>query len=111
MAKVQVVILYGGASVEHEVSCRSAKYIFENLDRKNAWKEADDTKNNEIKIVAKREKDVAGTHTVKYFSNEDILELKHSAKSRQGFALGAVLAAEWVQNKKGFFEMKDMLDF
>lgn len=90
---------------------KTAEIILENLERKTSWKEREKTTKEELKIVAKREQNVAGTHIVKYFSDEDILELKHTAKSRKGFALGAVIAAEWVKDKKGFFEMKDMLNF
>ncbi|MBV1887809.1 MAG: 4-hydroxy-tetrahydrodipicolinate reductase [Urechidicola sp.] len=70
----------------------------------------DVTKNeNEIPIVAKRIDDVPGTHTVSYTSSIDTIDLKHIAHNRQGFALGAVVAAEWLVNKKGVFSMKDVL--
>lgn len=60
-------------------------------------------------IDAIREEDVKGTHIVSYDSEVDRIELKHEAKSRRGFALGAVLAAEWLLDKKGLFTMEDML--
>jgi 4-hydroxy-tetrahydrodipicolinate reductase len=62
-----------------------------------------------VKITAKREDDVPGTHTVTYNSAIDAIEIKHTAHNREGFALGAVLAAEWIKEKKGVFSMKDVL--
>ena len=63
-----------------------------------------------IPIVAKRIPDVPGTHTVWYDSEVDTIEIKHTAHSRKGFALGAVIAAEWIIGKKGVFSMKDVLN-
>lgn len=65
---------------------------------------------DQIHIEAKRIADVPGTHSVYYRSSVDEIEIKHTAFSRQGFALGAVVAAEWIQNKKGIFSMKDVLN-
>ncbi|WP_309608031.1 4-hydroxy-tetrahydrodipicolinate reductase [Flavobacterium sp.] len=65
---------------------------------------------NEIKIDAKRIENVPGTHSIFYDSNVDQIEIKHTAYNREGFALGAVIAAEWIQNKKGVFTMKDVLN-
>jgi 4-hydroxy-tetrahydrodipicolinate reductase len=62
-----------------------------------------------VPIKAFREEDVFGVHSVFYESNEDIIEIKHTAKSREGFAKGAVFAAEWLIGKKGIFTMSDML--
>ncbi|MGB0885701.1 MAG: 4-hydroxy-tetrahydrodipicolinate reductase [Chitinophagales bacterium] len=90
---------------------KTAEGILKNLERKTTWKEAEEVSENEIQIHAKREKGVAGTHAVHYFSEEDSIELKHTAHSRKGFALGAVLAAEWVLGKKGIFGMENMLAF
>lgn len=67
-------------------------------------------KENEIHIDAKRIENVPGTHSVFYDSEVDQIEIKHTAHSREGFALGAVIAAEWLQNKKGVFTMKDVLN-
>lgn len=64
---------------------------------------------SDLLIVAKREPNVPGTHTVRYESDVDFIEIKHEAKSRRGFAEGAVLAARWMVGKKGVFEMKDLL--
>ena len=65
--------------------------------------------NNEIPIVAKRIDKVPGTHTITYDSIVDEIEIKHTAKNRDGFALGAIIAAEWLQHKKGVYTMKDVL--
>lgn len=65
---------------------------------------------NEIHIEAKRIENIPGTHSVFYDSEVDQIEIKHTAHSREGFALGAVIAAEWLQNKKGVFTMKDVLN-
>jgi len=62
-----------------------------------------------IPIHAKRIEDVPGTHVVSYDSEIDTIEIKHTAKSREGFALGAVVAAEYLQNKTGIYSMKDVL--
>lgn len=63
-----------------------------------------------IPIVAKRIPDVPGTHSITYQSDIDTIEITHTAHSRKGFALGAVLAAEWIRDKKGVFSMKDVLN-
>ncbi len=70
----------------------------------------DTAQENEIYIDAKRIEDVPGTHSVFYKSAVDEIEIKHTAFSRQGFALGAVIAAEWILGKKGIFTMKDVLN-
>ena len=64
---------------------------------------------NEIHIEAKRIENVPGTHSIFYDSEVDQIEIKHTAHSREGFALGAVVAAEWLVGKKGVFNMKDVL--
>lgn len=64
---------------------------------------------NEIHIEAKRIENVPGTHSIFYDSEVDQIEIKHTAHSREGFALGAVVAAEWLVGKKGVFTMKDVL--
>ncbi len=90
---------------------KTADIIIKELDNINSWKEGQSAKGDELLIVAKREDGVPGTHSVIYSSEEDVIEIKHTAKSRRGFALGAVLAAEWVCKKKGFFGMEDLLGF
>ena len=66
-------------------------------------------KENEIQIEAKRIENVPGTHSIFYDSKVDQIEIKHTAHNREGFALGAVVAAEWLVGKKGVFSMKDVL--
>ncbi len=65
--------------------------------------------NDEIPIVAKRIPNVPGTHSIAYSSEVDTIDIKHTAHNRQGFALGAVIASEWLVDKKGVFTMKDVL--
>lgn len=67
-------------------------------------------KDSEIHIEAKRIQNIPGTHSVFYDSDVDQIEIKHTAHSREGFALGAVVAAEWLIGKKGVFTMKDVLN-
>ena len=94
---------------------KTAEVILPHLARKKNWQLADDSKNlhlyttQSLLIVARREPNVPGTHTVKYESPVDYIELKHEAKNRNGFAEGAILAARWLAGKKGVFEMKDLL--
>jgi 4-hydroxy-tetrahydrodipicolinate reductase len=85
-----------------------AKGVIENSTYTN-WT-LDEAKANEIHIEAKRIGDVPGTHTVTYDSAVDAIEIKHTAHNREGFALGAVIAAEWLVGKQGVFTMKDVLD-
>ncbi len=66
---------------------------------------------HELSIISKREPDVAGTHSVFYASAIDEIEIKHTAHSREGFATGAVMAAEWLQGRQGIWGMADMLGF
>ena len=73
-----------------------------------AWK-LDETIDKELGIFAIREDEVPGTHSVFYRSEVDEIEIKHTAFNRNGFALGAVIAAEWIVGKKGVFSMKDVL--
>ncbi|RNC84854.1 MAG: 4-hydroxy-tetrahydrodipicolinate reductase [Winogradskyella sp.] len=84
-----------------------ANDIISNSNYKN-W-ELDNGDTDTIKIHAKRIENVPGTHTVNYNSEVDTIEIKHTAHNRQGFALGAVIAAEWIADKKGVFSMKDVL--
>ena len=86
-----------------------AEGIIENS-TKNNWELGDKTSEENIPIVAKRIPEVPGTHTVWYDSEVDSIEIKHTAHSRKGFALGAVVAAEWIIGKKGVFTMKDVLN-
>jgi 4-hydroxy-tetrahydrodipicolinate reductase len=85
-----------------------AKGVIENSNYAN-WT-LDEAKTNEIHIEAKRIGEVPGTHTVTYNSIVDCIELKHTAHNREGFALGAVIAAEWLAGKKGIYSMKNVLN-
>lgn len=84
-----------------------AEQIIQNSSKKS-WK-LNRAEENEIPIYAKRIENVPGTHTVSYKSAIDSIEIKHTAHSREGFALGAVIAAEWLKDKKGVYSMKDVL--
>lgn len=86
-----------------------ANDIINNVERKNSWTKSSPNK-KEIQISSIREGNIPGTHTIIYDSNVDKLEIKHEAKNRKGFALGAIVAAEFIQNKKGIFGMKDLLN-
>ncbi len=85
--------------------------LLEHLEDKNGWKETHTPANNEIGITAERIAGVPGTHIVKFDSEVDEIEIKHTAHNRQGFALGAVLVAEWIINQKGTLSMKDFISF
>lgn len=85
-----------------------AEGIFKHNSKFDAWK-LDETKDNQLGIFAIREDEVPGTHSVFYRSEVDEIEIKHTAFNRNGFALGAVVAAEWIKDKTGNFEMKDVL--
>lgn len=93
-----------------------AEGIINSLDRKKKYigllegQEANITP-FDLQIVSKREPDVPGFHQITYESEIDTITLSHNAKNRMGFAQGAVLAAEWMKDKKGVFGMTDMLNF
>lgn len=88
-----------------------AEGILDNIDRKTGWVKEIQQNDNELVIKSIREGQVPGIHTIRYESFADIIEITHDAKSREGFALGAVLAAEFTCGKKGFLGMNDMLKF
>lgn len=85
-----------------------AKGIIENSDYNN-WT-LENPNENEIQIDAKRIENVPGTHSLFYTSEVDTIEIKHTAHNRDGFALGSIIAAEWLVGKKGVFSMKDVLE-
>ena len=85
-----------------------AKGVIENSSYTNWTLEKPEA--DQIHIEAKRIGTVPGTHTVTYNSVVDAIEIKHTAHNREGFALGAVIAAEWIIGKQGVFTMKDVLD-
>lgn len=95
-----------------------AEDIIEELDSKKEWVNElvgtpipDKLTNNQLLIESHRIENVPGTHTVVYGSEVDDIEIKHTAHSRAGFALGAVVAAEWLQNKRGFYSIADIFNF
>ncbi|MDR0971208.1 MAG: 4-hydroxy-tetrahydrodipicolinate reductase [Bacteroidales bacterium] len=87
-----------------------AENIIDNIDRKDKWVlDAFEAKSDEVNIFSRRIGEVVGEHSVLYSSVIDDIKLTHSAHSREGFALGAVLAAEFLKDKKGYFTMKDLV--
>lgn len=86
-----------------------ASQITGNMSRKNTWVNSKPQNKYELEILSKREGEVPGTHTVKYHSSIDDIEIMHKAHNRKGFAIGAVLAAEFVKGKKGIFGMNDLV--
>ncbi len=87
-----------------------ANDIIRIIERKEKWVKELSENPGEVGIKSLRTEDVPGFHQVKYESEEDIIEIRHNAKSRKGFALGAIMAAEWMIGKTGYFEMKDFLE-
>jgi len=88
-----------------------AQGIIENVDRKKKWVNRKTGKPEDVYIESFRIDQVPGTHVVKYESAIDDIEIKHIAHSREGFAKGAVMVAEWLKDKKGVFSMDDFLKF
>ena len=87
-----------------------AEQIIAEIPRKDSWTlEKNDP--SKIRINATRKGDIKGFHQVTYDSEIDTISISHNAKSRKGFATGAVLAAEYMQNKTGIHNMSDMLNF
>lgn len=86
-----------------------AEGIIDAYSGRTKWVNNEIPKANEVPIWSQRESTIPGTHTVKYISQVDQIEITHEAFSREGFALGAVIAAEWIQGKKGILGMEDML--
>ena len=80
---------------------RKNKLVFDKLDRK--------IEPNELHFASVRSGSIPGTHSVGFDSSADTIELKHTARNREGFALGALMAAQWINNKKGFYDINDML--
>ena len=89
-----------------------AEGIMEHNNNYKNWRLAEKNEpenENEFFIHALREENVPGTHIINYSSPIDSIQMQHIAHTRDGFALGAILAAEWIKNKKGIFTMKDVL--
>ncbi|MDP1624090.1 MAG: 4-hydroxy-tetrahydrodipicolinate reductase [Bacteroidales bacterium] len=87
-----------------------ANDIIHHTEHKEKWVHEAVENPGELGIRSHRTNNVPGTHIVKYESEDDCIEIIHTAKSRRGFALGALMAAEWIIGKKGFFGMKNLLE-
>lgn len=85
--------------------------VLKRLKRKDKWKNEASDNQATLSIISERTPDVPGTHVVTYSSPIDQIELKHTAHNRTGFASGALLAAEWLVGKKGYYSMEDVLGF
>jgi 4-hydroxy-tetrahydrodipicolinate reductase len=83
--------------------------LMQNCHYKN-WENNVFTNENTLSIHSIREPDVPGTHLIKYTSPQDVIEIKHTAINREGFAAGAIMAAKWLIGKKGVYEMNDVLN-
>ena len=87
-----------------------AEEIVDNIDRKEAWKE-DTTDKKYLRVDHIRRGEVPGIHTIRYDSDADLITITHDAHSRKGFALGAVLAAEYTSQHQGLLTISDMFKF
>lgn len=88
-----------------------AEGVMKHVTRKKKWATLDTGKPEDLVIKSFRIDQVPGTHVVKYDSMIDSIEIKHTAHSREGFARGAVMVAEWIRDKKGILSMDDYLKF
>jgi 4-hydroxy-tetrahydrodipicolinate reductase len=86
-----------------------AESILQSIDQKKKWVNEVSNNREDLQIISERIDPAPGTHTIRYTSDIDDIEIKHTAHNRKGFATGAVLAAEFLQNKKGIFCMSDVL--
>jgi 4-hydroxy-tetrahydrodipicolinate reductase len=88
-----------------------AEQVLAEIPSLKSWVNKPVEKTGELSIISIRQDPAPGTHRVKYHSPIDDIEIIHTAHSREGFAGGAVLAAEFLQDKKGIFSMKEVLGF
>ncbi len=86
-----------------------AEGLIENTNRIDKWTENDVHNADELFIAHEREGEVPGTHIISWDSSVDTITIEHKAKSREGFALGAVVAAEWTKGRKGFLTMSELM--
>ena len=86
-----------------------ANQVLGQYEKKNKWVNTSTDKVNELSIISKRIDEVPGTHTVTYGSAVDEISITHLAHNRKGFALGALIAAEWITDKKGVYGMADLM--
>jgi 4-hydroxy-tetrahydrodipicolinate reductase len=89
---------------------RIAEAVLGHSERKKRWAKEASEDPAVLQVSSKREDEVMGIHILRAESEADRLEITHELKSRKGLAAGALLAAEWLQGRKGFFEMKDLLE-
>ena len=91
----------------------TAEILLKNQKDYKSWElyDVETHKEQILPVVSNRIPDVPGTHEIKYRSDIDNISLIHEAKNRKGFALGAVIAAEWLVDKKGTFTMSDIINF
>ncbi|MFK7950865.1 MAG: 4-hydroxy-tetrahydrodipicolinate reductase [Saprospiraceae bacterium] len=88
-----------------------AEGVLKNIDRKESWVNRSIEQLTELALTSERIDPAPGTHVIAYNSDIDTIEIKHTAHSREGFASGAILAAEWIIGKKGCFTMREVLGF
>lgn len=86
-----------------------ANDLIQEYDNKSNWVKGETTNDKDLSIISKRIDKVPGTHEIEWQSEIDTISIKHTAHSRKGFVMGALLAAEWIQGKKGVFDMTDVL--
>ena len=89
----------------------TAEIILSELSKYSQWNNLETKAKDSLPIISKREIEVPGTHEVVYENNIDELSLSHRAKNREGFATGAIVAAEFILGKKGFYTIKDIIKF
>ncbi len=87
-----------------------AQGIIENCSRYNSWTLSEGQNESSLPIESKRIGEVPGTHSILWSSANDCIEITHTAHNRKGFALGAVIAAEWMQGRKGYYSMSDLMN-
>lgn len=90
-------------------AAKIADNLVQKMERYSGWEKGEADTQDSLPVVSHRENEVPGTHVVSYDSNVDTITIRHDAKSRKGFALGAVLAAEFLTGKQGVYTMKDLL--
>jgi 4-hydroxy-tetrahydrodipicolinate reductase len=88
-----------------------AEQILEKIPRKKGWVNHISDNLDELEILSERTDPAPGTHRIEYYSDIDTIEITHTAHNRRGFAMGAVLAAEFLPGKKGIYQMSDVLGF
>jgi len=88
-----------------------AEGLINQMSGKSRWLNEPTSDSDAVSIISKREPGVPGTHIIRYSSEVDEIEIKHTARSRAGFAMGAVMVAEWIVGKNGVLSMKDYMNF